>query len=96
MWLFMVGADPQGPMFKLGWIGDDVLEAILQERDCTCISTSSNDINGEYDVAVLATALPAGWCITKYLRYMTNKLMHQIEIVQIRYIRHATRVVYLE
>ncbi len=45
MWLFMIGADPQGPIYKLGWIGDDVLEATLWKHDCICISTSSDDIH---------------------------------------------------
>ncbi len=29
MWLFMVGADPQSPIYKLSWIGDDIIEAPL-------------------------------------------------------------------
>ena len=29
MWLFMVGADPQGPIYKPGWIGDRLIEATL-------------------------------------------------------------------
>jgi len=60
MWLFMIGADPQGPIYKLGWIGDDVIETPLWEHDHDCISTSGDDIHRRYDVDTVAFALPAG------------------------------------
>ncbi len=95
MWLFMIGADPQGPIYKPGWIGDHVIEATLRMHEHDCISTSSVDIHRHYDVAILAMALPAGSHTTKQLRYIINTLMRQIKIVQIRYIR-STIVVHKE
>jgi hypothetical protein len=80
MWLFMIGADPQGPIYKLSWIGDDVIEATLCQHGWL-YSTSGNDIHRHHDGAVVAMAPPAGSCITRYLHDMTNTLMRHIKIL---------------